>query len=102
MLWYLFTRANKGQKIKTETEIERKEKNRPSPPPMCLGPTQPSPDQAHVGLVVYPKHLAVEYAEGDDRHHDADDLPEPTLASSARHAAPRLSSHRCFLPIAPR
>ena len=58
---------------------------------MALGPTNPSPAQAHVGLVVYPKQLAVEHAGGDDRHHDAGHLLGlPCLSSLAMQTPTRL------------
>src|SRR3954464_4509005 len=65
---------------------------------MALGPTRPSLARAHVGLVVYPKQLAVEHAGGDDRHHDAGDHPEaprPPPRATESAASPAL------FPLAP-
>ena len=63
---------------------------------MALGPTNPSPAQAHVGLVVYPKQLAVEHAGGSDCHRDADDvprLPEAYPRATETHAYAPVHSH---------
>src|SRR4051812_9625661 len=69
MFWYFYQSKTKGRK-KTEESKGEKEKQNAAQPLLASGPTSCTPAQAHEGLVVYPKQLAVEHAGGDDRHLD--------------------------------